>query len=295
MSEPGLVIARHRRHAEVELPDRGILLCNLSSRQQRPVVGDTVEVDRTADGAGIVTAVRPRRTLLTRVDARGRQQPVAANLTQLVVVVAAEPRVDWLVLDHYLAAAELSSLGSLVLFNKVDLVDALPNEFQAYRNVVDVLAVSTKRALPPELARRLSDARSALVGQSGVGKSSLINALLGDEVQDVRALSSKAKQGTHTTTSATLFRLRSGGELVDSPGVRSYAPYIEHERDVARGYREFAPFIDQCRFDDCMHLAEPGCAVKQALSQDRIAALRCESYTKLCALVASLRTRRSGY
>lgn len=295
MSEPGLVVARHRRHAEVELADGGAVLCAIGSRRHQPVVGDEVEVDRTRDGAAIVSAIKPRRTVLTRVDTRGRRQPVAANLTQLVVVVAAEPKIDWLVLDYYLAAAELAHLAPLVVFNKIDLVDALPEEFVAYRNVADVLAVSTKCALPRELRHHLQNQRSALVGQSGVGKSSLINALLGDDVQAVRDLTSKAKQGKHTTTAATLFRLRGGGELIDSPGVRNYAPYIEHERDVARGYREFRPLIGECRFDDCHHLAEPNCAIKEAIERGAIASLRYESYVRLYEVVESLRTKRSGF
>lgn len=295
MPEPALVLARHRRHIEVELGAGDRLLCDLSSRRQRPLVGDTVEVDRTGARSGIVVSVKPRRTVLTRVDAGGRGQPVAANLTQLIVVVAAEPKVDWLILDHYLAGAELAAIAPLVLFNKIDLVDALPPEFEAYRNVVDVIAASAKHLDRSELEPRLKGHRSALVGQSGVGKSSLINALLGDEVQDVRELTSKAKQGKHTTTSATLFRLRCGGELLDSPGVRNYAPFIAHEREVALGYREFRACDGRCRFDDCRHLAEPGCAVKDALARGTIAALRYESYAKLCALVESLRRRRDGF
>jgi ribosome biogenesis GTPase / thiamine phosphate phosphatase len=296
MSEAGVVVARHRRHAGVELGDGSLLMCTLGSRRQQPIVGDLVDVDRTRAGEGIVRTIRPRHTLLTRVDARGRPQPVAANLTQLAVVVAAEPRVDWVVLDHYLAAAELASLRPLVLFNKIDLVSTLPPEFGAYGAVADVIAVSAKRrTFPAVLEEKLAHERSAFVGQSGVGKSSLINALLGAEVQQVAELTTKAKQGKHTTTAATLFRLRGGGELVDSPGVRNYAPYIEHESDVARGYREFRSLLGTCRFDDCRHLAEPGCAIKQAVTRGDIASLRYDSFVKLCTLVETLRVRRSGF
>jgi ribosome biogenesis GTPase / thiamine phosphate phosphatase len=295
MNETGVVIARHRRHAEVELGDGNTALCALGSRRQQPVVGDVVDVERTHDGRRIVVSIKPRRTVLTRVDTRGRQQPVAANLTQLVVVVAAEPKVDWVVLDHYLAAAELAGLRPLILFNKIDLVVTLPREFEAYDDVADVIAVSAKRSLAETLEHELSHQRSALVGQSGVGKSSLINALLGADVQQIGDLTNKAKQGRHTTTSATLFRLRGGGELIDSPGVRSYAPYIEHEREVAHGYREFRPFLGHCRFDDCRHLAEPGCAVKEAVERGVIASLRYDSYVKLCALVEALRNKRSQF
>jgi ribosome biogenesis GTPase len=230
---------------------------------------------------------------LTRVDSRGRGQPVAANLTQLVIVVAAEPDIDWLVLDHYLVSAELSRIKPLIIFNKTDIQPQPPPELLAYESIAPVFATSTYEGhIDDTMLEQLRGERSALVGQSGVGKSSLINTLIGDSVQATGELSEKLRQGKHTTTATALYQLKGGGELVDSPGVRRYAPYIEHERDVAGGFREFQHLIPKCRFADCRHLAEPGCAVKAAVDNGKVSRRRYDDYCALYELVATLRRRR---
>jgi ribosome biogenesis GTPase len=233
--------------------------------------------------------------VLTRVDSRGHGQPIAANLTQLVVVIAAEPSIDWLVLDHYLAAAELTKLSPLIVFNKTDIVAQLPAELEIYRRLAPFIATSAlEGGLPPSLLEHLAGNRSVLVGQSGVGKSSLLNALFGATLQSVGELSARIRQGRHTTTGSALHRLKNGGELIDSPGVRRYAPWIEHERMVAGGFGEFQPFVARCRFADCSHLNEPNCAVKAAVGSGDIAQRRYASYGNLYELVAQLRTRREN-
>ena len=293
MSRPALVVARYRRHVIIETDDGTSLVCHSASRQIRPLVGDLVQWEEENPGKGIVNRIEPRTSVLTRVDSRGRGQPIAANLTQLVIVVAAEPSIDWLVLDHYLVAAELSGLKPLIVFNKSDIQPKLPADLIAYEGIAPVFATSASAGrIDPALLENLRGERSALVGQSGVGKSSLINALLGDSVQTVGELSEKLRQGKHTTTASALHRLKSGGELVDSPGVRQFAPYIEHEREVASGFREFRDFIQRCRFADCSHTAEPGCAVKAAVEDGGISQRRYENYCNLYEVVTTLRMRR---
>lgn len=293
MSRPALVVARFRRHVVIETQDGESLVCHSASRSIRPLVGDRVEWEAESPGRGIVRAIEPRKTVLTRVDSRGRGQPVAANLTQLVIVVAAEPDIDWLVLDHYLVSAELSRIKPLIIFNKTDIQPQPPPELLAYERIAPVFATSTYEGhIDDTMLEQLRGERSALVGQSGVGKSSLINALIGDSVQATGELSEKLRQGKHTTTATALYRLKGGGELVDSPGVRRYAPYIEHERDVAGGFREFQHWIPKCRFADCRHLAEPGCAVKAAVESGNVSRRRYDDYCALYELVASLRRRR---
>lgn len=242
---------------------------------------------------GIVTDIEPRSTVLTRVNQRGQGQPIAANLTQLVVVVAAEPEIDWLVLDHYLVAAELTRLKPAIVFNKTDLQPVISAELQAYRDIAPVFATSTVQdRIDEEMLECFAGERSVLVGQSGVGKSSLLNSLLGKEAQAVGALSDKVRQGRHTTTASVLYRLENGGEIIDSPGVRQYAPFIEHENEVAGGFSEFHPLIPDCRFADCQHLAEPGCAIKAALEQGKVSQRRYDNYCNLHEVVAELRQRR---
>src|SRR5690606_8595359 len=141
------------------------------------------------------------------------------------------------------------------------------------------------------LAEALRNERSALVGQSGVGKSSLLNALLGQPVQDVGDLTGKGGQGRHTTSSAVLQRLENGGGLVDWPGVRAYAPYIEDPAALQHGFREFRQRLGRCRFDNCRHLAEPGCEIKAAIERGKICERRYESYTRLHELLLELKPR----
>jgi ribosome biogenesis GTPase len=292
----GLVVARFRRHVTVEAADGSRQVCQLQKRRLDPVVGDQINWVRTAD-EGVVTAVLARSTCLERIDKRGRAEVVAANLTQLVVVVAPRPAPDWLLVDRYLCAAALARLKGLVVFNKTDsLPDPAAPERQIleiYRlagyQVLETSAVSGHGLAPLTLSMQAE--RSALVGQSGVGKSSLINALIGAALQDVGVLIGKGRLGQHTTTTAVLYRLPAGGELIDSPGVRGYSPPLDEPERLAGGFKEFEPLLGHCRFADCRHLVEPGCAIKGALARGTISARRYASYASLYALSEKLPDR----
>jgi ribosome biogenesis GTPase len=294
MDGTGLVVARHRRHIDVEDVDRSRHLCLARRRDLNPLVGDRVLWHREADGTCVVTEVLDRDSTLTRIDSRGRCEPVAANVTQLLAVAAAAPEPDWFLLDRYLAAAELMYMRGVVVFNKMDLVEQAPDLLHVYESIgypVHRISVRARAGLGT-LGAAMRGHRSAMVGQSGVGKSSLLNALLGERAQGTGALAGKGGHGRHTTTAATLYRLPAGGELIDSPGVRNYAPYIEEPADVQHGFRELREQLGRCRFDDCLHRAEPDCAVKAAVAAGRVDSRRYDSYTKLCALVESLQRKR---
>jgi len=294
MSETGLVVARFRRHVLVERSGGGRYLCQLQNRKLRPVVGDQVRWNRENETKGTVEAVDPRTSELMRIDSRGQPETVAANLSQLVIVLAESPTPDWFLLDRYLIAGELENLKNTIVFNKLDLTDTLPSAFEIYQILgypVAPISVRELTGLEP-LESALVGERSVMIGQSGVGKSSLINALMGDALQKVGELSEKAGQGRHTTTTAVLHELPGGGELIDSPGVRDYAPYIESTRSVQRGFREIIARSSDCRFDDCSHLAEPECAVRAELADGEIAPQRYESYKQLYELTKSFQSRR---
>ena len=291
MAEPGLVVARFRRHALVEDPAGEVHDCQMLGRRLRPVVGDNVEWRRESDGTCIVQAVRSRDSTLKRVDSRGRPEVVAANLSQLILVLAPHPPPDWFLLDRYLCAAELAGLKAVIAYNKMDLVDTAPEALSVYRKVgyrVVLTSALDKTGLDL-LEQVLGAERSALIGQSGVGKSSLFNELLEEDVQRVGRLSGRLLQGRHTTTTSVLHRHPGGGEVIDSPGVRNYVPHVESPGDVQLGFREFAARRDGCRFDDCTHRAEPDCAVKSALESGAIARGRYENYEKLYESTATAR------
>lgn len=294
MSETGLVVARFRRHVHVEGTDGERYLCRLQGRRLRPVAGDRVSWRRETDGSATVQTVLPRSSALKRIDARGRPETIAAHLSQLVIVLAHHPAPDWFLLDRYLAAGVLADLNNTIVFNKVDLTDTLPSALRLYETLgYPVLAVSAREGTGLEpLQAAMAGERSVMIGQSGVGKSSLINVLMGDALQKVGALSEKALKGRHTTTTAVLHRLPGDGELIDSPGVRDYAPFIAHTREVQRGFRELCVRSPDCRFDNCSHLVEPGCAVRTAVTEGEISPLRYESFRRLYELTEAFRARR---
>ncbi len=296
MEETGLVVSRHRQHTRIEAGDGRVIQCRIGNRKLRPVVGDRVDWHQTNDGGALLTAIRPRKTTLSRVNSRGHRELLAANISQLIIVIAPQPATDWLLLDRYLAASELMATKTLIVLNKSDLLHAEPQELRTYEEIGYVCLMSSALAgegLQP-LARAMRDELNAMVGQSGVGKSSLINALIGEAIQETRELSRKGGQGRHTTTASTLHHLPGGGDLIDSPGVRRYAPFIENEREVENGFVEFRPLLGRCKFDNCRHLAEPQCAVKAAVESGTVSHKRYTSYVKLYSLVEELRRLREA-
>jgi ribosome biogenesis GTPase len=298
----GRVVASHGRDATVADDSGERVYCRLQGRRLAVVCGDHVRwlPGRTEGGSGIVAEVMQRRNLLARIDARGSAEPVAANLDQLVAVVAPVPAPDFGLCDRYLAAAEWNGLDACIVANKCDLEDAagaLEPVLADYARIGYAVLRASKR-LPrgvDALRQRLAGGTSVLVGQSGVGKSSLTNELVPGVAAAVDEVSRATETGRHTTTTSSLYVLPSGGELIDSPGVRDFAPPLPAARDVAGGYREIAAVAGDCRFRDCLHRREPGCAVAAAGADGRIAARRLESYRRLLALAEEIGTRSAPW
>lgn len=301
----GVVVARYRSEFLVEDSVQGSRRhCLAARRNLRPVTGDEVDYLPGSDhDPGRIVRVHPRRSCLERIDSRGRAEPLAANLTMLVVVVAPLPPPDLFVADRYLCAAALMGLRALVVANKADLRDhwkpALSAGLDDYtRAGYQVLRTRCGDGSAADLAgldAALAGEAASFVGQSGVGKSSLVNAMVPSAAQQTGDISSRTREGRHTTTTATLFRLPAGGAVIDSPGVRGYSPPLPPPAEVQRGYPEIVSLADRCRFHDCRHRAEPGCEVRAALERDQLSQRRYQSYTQLLQLAERFddpRTRR---
>jgi ribosome biogenesis GTPase len=295
MTEPnssGLIVARHRRSVTVEDPQRNHHLAMLKGRELNPVVGDQVAWAITGDRSAVVNRIEPRSSELLRLNKRGAGELIAANVTQLVVVIAAEPPPAPGLIDRYLGGAAVQNIKALVLANKADLGRIDPALVEEYDGLgYGHLTVSAKTGSGlSELNRCLDGHTSVLVGQSGVGKSSLTNALIHEADQPTKTLSEKSGQGRHTTSTAKLFHLRHGGRLIDAPGVRDYAPYLQDEREIQRAFIEIQLASEQCRFNDCRHDQEPGCAVAAGIATGTISQRRYESFQNLVARHKSLKS-----
>lgn len=287
-----LVTATFSRRMQLQRPDGSRVEARIKGKRIKPVCGDRVEAQPIPGEADwLITAVCARRNELTRPDLRGRVEVLAANIDRLVVMAAPAPEPDWSVVDRYLCAAELIAADAAVVFNKSELpaADTAIDVLQDYASIgYATVRCSARTGLNIDaVAALLREGVSIIVGQSGVGKSSLINRLLEDERQRVAAISQKSGEGRHTTVNSAMLQLPGGGAVIDSPGVRDYAPALRPEEVVA-GYREIATTGRDCRFANCRHLREPGCAVKDAVEHGSISKRRYDSYRHLLALTTKL-------
>src|SRR5690554_5706862 len=292
--QEGLVIAHFGVQVDVEVlegEDRGqVRRCHRRANLPALVTGDRVVWRADNQQSGVIVALQPRRTELYRPDHRGQLKPVAANVDRLVIVFAALPQPHRNLIDRYLVAAEQAQLEPLLVLNKADLLE-LP-EHAEIRTWLDDYAALGYRTLClsstagdglDTLRQELRGHVNVFVGQSGVGKSSLINALLPDADLRVGALSEMTGKGTHTTTTARLFHFPEGGDLIDSPGIREFGLAHVSRDDVEAGFIEFRDLLGRCRFRDCRHDQEPGCALLQALADGRIQPQRLASYRHIVA------------
>ena len=281
VSQKGRVITRYGQRQLVESSTGKLFQCTGRQNIGLSVAGDEVIFQPAGGVEGIVTAILPRENELSQ-----KNKLIATNIDQLWLVVATEPHYQFELIDRYLILAENSNLPINIIVNKIELLnelDQLFRDFSLYQNInyqVHFISIKKKLNLGP-LKNQLTDKTNIFLGQSGVGKSSLINTLIPDLELRVNEISAKSKRGKHTTTNTSIYHIPSGGDLIDSPGIREFQLDDFDAKQILNGFREFKELIGKCRFRNCQHINEPDCAVKIALDAGNIHPSRYENYLNL--------------
>lgn len=303
----GTVISRFGQHADVESADGSVHRCHIRRTIRSLVTGDKVvwrpakESAEQVSKKGIVEAVHPRTSVLTRPDFYDGVKPIAANIDQIIIVSAILPELSLNIIDRYLVACETLDVEPLLVLNKTDLLDDegrawVDEQMDIYRNIgYRVLMVSSYRAeglkqLESELVGRIS----IFAGQSGVGKSSLLNNLLGFQENQilVNDVSDNSGLGQHTTTASRLYHFPGGGDVIDSPGVREFGLWHLAPEQITQGFVEFHDYLGHCKYRDCRHDNDPGCALREAVERGEIAETRFANYHRILESMAEVKTRK---
>ena len=279
----GRVVAAHGRQYVVELTDGSLLPCFPRGKKSDVACGDRVDIERTSSDQGVIEAIQPRTSLLYRSN-EYKQKLIAANVDQLVIVVATEPAFSDDLVTRALLAAESEEIEALIVLNKCDLSDKVASARErltmfsnlGYR-VVELSALEHAEDLRPELF----GVTSVLVGQSGMGKSTLVNALVPEANAATREISQALDSGKHTTTHATLYHLDAESQLIDSPGLQEFGLGHLDRQEIEYAFREFRPWLGQCRFRDCHHNREPDCALTAAVKAGKIDEKRFAVYHRI--------------
>lgn len=283
-------VASWGNHGLIADAGRQILPVRYRRRIGRPLCGDVVDIEAQNDTEWLVTDIHPRRNCFARGDRFGRQQKIAANIDQAMVVLAPEPAPSRDLIDRYLVAGELLEFSTTLVLNKLDLPDQIVQEqrdrLSLYASLgYRVLETSAETgAGVAKLADALAGQCSMLVGQSGVGKSSLLNRLIPDLALQTNSLSTATGKGKHTTTIAQLYFCdQHDARIIDSPGVWEYGLWSMPADELAHGFREFREWLGQCKFNNCQHDGEPGCAVEAHAQEHAAWIARFKTYRRLLA------------
>ena len=278
------IIARQGKTYIVEDQSTQQHECHVRSQAIDAVCGDFVQCKSESNSKDVIEEILPRKNQITRIDNFKREKTLAANIDHILVVIAPSPTYSTLLIDKYLACAELNHCKISIIINKAELI----NEFQVnlkelesiYKKLVDQFIVtSAKLGYGITTIRKiLLDETSILVGQSGVGKSSIINRIQNNNDIKVSAISENIQQGRHTTSSTYAYPVNHHGKIIDSPGVRSFTPAFKNQKELMQGFIEFKEFAGKCKFNDCQHINEPGCAIIHAVNENKIHKSRYQNY-----------------
>lgn len=303
-AQSGVIISRFGQHADVEGADGDIVRCNIRRTIDSLVCGDKV-IWRAGKAtqhsiSGVIEAVEPRTSILSRPDVYDGIKPIAANISQIIITSSVVPAFNSDIIDRYLVAAEQTGIQPVILLNKTDLLDennrqAITDSLQIYQDIgYQVLYASSESQQGlTVLEAQLAEHTSIFVGQSGVGKSTLVNSLMPELSLITQQVSENSGLGQHTTTVARLYHFASGGDLIDSPGIREFGLWHLTAEQVFDGFVEFQPFQGLCKFRDCKHQHDPGCALVAAVADGAINSSRFDSYQRIIASInETLQTTR---
>jgi ribosome biogenesis GTPase len=278
----GRVVADFGREFLVEFADRRQVACTRKGKRQDATCGDFVEVRLTGSGQGSIERVGTRRNLLFRSD-QWRDKMLAANVDQVVILLAPKPPLSEAFLNLSLVACEAARLPVIIALNKADLPEhaAARKGLEPYVQLgYTLITMSAKFDVSP-LLPHLENKLTLLVGQSGMGKSKTVNALVLSDVARVGELTASRESGAHTTTFSRFYRLDRDTAIIDTPGFQSFGLFHLTEDQIGEAMREFRPYLGTCKFNDCSHLNEPGCAVIDAAKKGKITAPRLSFYQVL--------------
>ncbi len=303
--QSGTVVGRFGKHADVEDASGQVARCHIRRTIESVVCGDHVlfdAPDEQQEGvSGVIEIVKDRQSVLTRPDFYDGVKPIAANIDQIIIVSAVMPSLSLNIIDRYIVACEDIGITPVIVLNKVELMDEETlsetrqqlADYESLGYAVYFTSCKTQQGIET-LNGILKDKVSIFVGQSGVGKSSIINQVLPDAQELVGAISDNSGLGQHTTTAAKLLHLPAGGDLIDSPGVREFGLWHLPVERVTWGFIEFRDFLGGCKFRDCKHLNDPGCLIREATEAGKISPARYASYHKILTSMEENRPSHSG-
>lgn len=304
LEQEGLVIAHYGQQLDIEAlegdePGR-VFRCFVRANIDSLVTGDRVVWRPGKSETGVIVARCERGNLLQRPDNFGALKPVAANIDHIILVIASEPEPHDNLIDRYLVASESCDIPAVILLNKTDLIndqnrrqiDTLLARYEGLGYKVARTSAAAGDGKPaPEVEALVRDQTTVFVGQSGVGKSSIIQTLLPDELLRVGAVSESTGKGVHTTTTAKLFHLPAGGDLIDSPGIREFGLWHMTPQEVEYGFREIRPLIGMCKFRNCRHMGDPSCALDAAVEAGTVSRERLKSFHRILQGMAEQQAR----
>ena len=255
----------------------------LKSSKTKVYVGDYIKTTQVRDEQILIDQPNERINVVERFDKTGRKQIIATNVSQLLIVIAAQPEPNFLLLDKLLLVSELMNNQATIIYNKNDLHPLTNKRILTYQKLgYKLINISAKTENNvKELFNQLLNQTSFLVGQSGVGKSTITNLLLSSHQLKTKSLSSKSNKGRHTTTTTSMYKINTNSYLIDTPGVENLHPAIKDIQDIQHGFKEMKIHLGRCKYNDCIHISEPHCSVKESLDNDEIELLRYQNYQKL--------------